>query len=307
MIYVVTPNPSLDYNMRLDSLNEGKMNRAEETGLLPGGKGINVATVLKNLGMQTVCLGFIGGFTGQELYRKLDNAGIGTDFIWLKNGETRINVKISTNVETEVNAPGPVVEEKDILALMKQMEEIQDGDTLVLSGSVPKGMPELYSQLMQKLINKKDRKIKCIVDATGDTLKNTLPLNPFLIKPNLTELEELLNKKMTTEYDVIEGATALQKMGAENVLVSMGEEGAILVCPGRSVMKIRAPKGNVINTVGAGDSMVAGFIYGYEKTDDLGEALRFAVAAGSASAFSPLLAMGEEINALLNSLCYTVL
>lgn len=300
MIYTVTFNPALDYVMIIDEFKSGNVNRCENEFLNPGGKGINVSTMLSELGEENVALGFIAGFTGRELVNKLNERNIKTNFIELKEGLTRINVKIKGNIESEINAKGPNINKEDLQKLLSQIDTLKDDDILVLAGSIPSSIDDdIYEQIMKRL---SEKNVYVVVDATKDLLKNVLRYKPFLIKPNHHELAEFFDVKINSDEEIVEYAKKLQEMGAENVLVSMAADGAILVTKENEVIKTNTPKGKVVNSVGAGDSMVAGFIYGYLKNKDYKEALRFASAAGSASAFSESIAEKEKVEELLKEL-----
>lgn len=300
MIYTVTFNPALDYVMIIDEFKSGNVNRCENEFLNPGGKGINVSTMLSELGEENIALGFIAGFTGRELVSKLNERKIKTDFIELKDGLTRINVKIKGNIESEINAKGPNIDKEDLQKLLNQIDTLKDNDILVLAGSIPSSIDDdIYEQIMKRL---SEKNVHVVVDATKDLLKNVLKYKPFLIKPNHHELAEFFDVKINSDEEIVEYAKKLQEMGAENVLVSMAADGAILVTKENEVIKTNTPKGKVVNSVGAGDSMVAGFIYGYLKNKDYKEALRFGSAAGSASAFSESIATKEKVEELLKEL-----
>lgn len=298
MIYTVTFNPSLDYIVQVDSFEIGKVNRTNSEVIFPGGKGINVSMVLKNLGIESTALGFIAGFTGDEIAHSLDKKGITTDFIKVENGVSRINAKVRSDKETEINGQGPKISEEDISRLYSKLSEIQAGDYLVLAGSIPSSMPAtMYSDIMEYLLEKE---VNVVVDATGNLLVNVLKYHPFLIKPNNHELSEIFSVNITSKEDVILYAKKLQEMGATNVLVSMGADGAVLVNANGQVLQSDAPEGKVVNTVGSGDSMVAGFIYGYLQSNDYEKAFQYGLCAGSASAFSMELATKKEIEELMN-------
>ena len=298
MIYTVTFNPSLDYIVTVDHFTCGIVNRTKDEIIYPGGKGINVSMVLKNLGYESTALGFRAGFTGAALEQMLDKKGITTDFIQVEKGMTRINVKLRSDEETEINGQGPVMEKEDIEKLYQKLEALQDGDILVLAGSIPDVMPgSIYMDIMKHLENKK---LKIVVDATKDLLVNVLQYHPFLIKPNNHELGEIFGVEIKDKDDVVFYAKKLQEMGAENVLVSMAGDGAVLVTVDGSIFKAEAPRGELRNSVGAGDSMVAGFLAGYLEKGDYAEAFKMGVCTGSASAFSEELATKEEVLDLLN-------
>ena len=296
MIYTVTFNPSLDYIVTVDNFTTGRVNRTTTEFMYPGGKGINVSIVLKNLGYDNIALGFEAGFTGEEIIRRISDMGIIHDFIHVDNGLSRINVKIRSDNESEINGQGPAIEADQINKLYKRFDKLKNGDILVLAGSIPTVMPDsMYMDIMKYL---KGRNIKIVVDATKDLLVNVLEYRPFLIKPNNHELGEIFGVELKTRDEVVEYAKRLQKMGAVNVLVSMAGEGAVLVAEDGSIFKTPAPKGVVKNSVGAGDSMVAGFIAGYLNSGNYVEAFKMGVCTGSASAFSDKLATKAEVEAL---------
>lgn len=293
MIYTMTLNPSLDYIVDVPNFQMGATNRTTSELLLPGGKGINVSIVLNNLRINNKALGFVAGFTGAEIENRLHRMGVSTDFIALPEGESRINVKLKTVEGTEINAKGPKIDDLSITHLLKQLSELKAGDLLVLAGSIPSGMDNhIYEIIMHDLQGKG---VDFVVDATGPLLCNVLPYHPFLIKPNNHELGELFEVTLKTRTDVVPYAKRLQEMGARNVLVSLAGEGAVLVTEDGKVYEKGAPKGTFVNGVGAGDSMVAGFLAAYHETKDYEEAFSMGIAAGSASAFSEYLATREEI------------
>ncbi len=288
MIYTVTFNPALDYVVRLPKLTLGEVNRTETDTLCFGGKGINVSAVLKELGVDSVALGFTAGFTGKALAAAVEKAGIQTDFIELPTGNTRINVKIKSQTETDINAGGPPVPQEAFAALLQKLETLQAGDTLCLSGSIPNTLPEnTYETILERLCGKG---IRFAVDATGELLLRVLRFQPFLVKPNHHELAELLGRDLPTEKDLFDGACELQARGAQNVLVSRAGAGALLLTETGEHYSVPAASGTVQNSVGAGDSMVAGFLAGYLQTGDYRYALQLGSAAGSATAFSEGLA-----------------
>lgn len=300
MIYTVTLNPSLDYILSVENFETGSTNRAASEIIYPGGKGINVSVVLANLGIQSIALGFCAGFTGAEIKRLLAKYKINNKFIELKDGISRINVKLRNfdksdivNEETEINGIGPNVNDNALDEFYSQIETLDNNDTLVLSGNVPPSLPAtIYKDIMKRLQNKN---IKIIVDATQDLLTNVLEYKPFLIKPNIRELEDIFDTKINNEDEVVHYAHKLQEMGAQNVLVSMGDKGAILVDEKDKSYVQRVPEGQIKNSVGAGDSMIAGFLYGFTKINDYKDALKYGVCAGSASAYSEKLATKEEM------------
>lgn len=301
MIYTVTFNPSLDYIVRLDSFTAGEINRVNYEQVLGGGKGINVSIVLGNLGHESTALGFTAGFTGEEIKRQLDGFGVKHDFVQLPEGFTRINVKVKADKETEINGQGPDISEAKREELFEKLDKLSEGDTLVLAGSIPKTLPDdIYEKIMARL---EGRGIRIIVDAEKKLLLNVLKYHPFLIKPNNHELGDMFGVKLTTDEEIITYAKKLQEKGAQNVLISMADDGAILLTADGKHYKSPAPKGKLINSVGAGDSMVAGFITGYiESQGDFETAFHMGVATGSASAFSENLATRPEVEALLKTI-----
>lgn len=300
MIYTVTFNPSLDYIVSVEDFKLGLTNRTSSELILPGGKGINVSTVLGNLGIENTALGFAAGFTGDEIVRRMEEMGVKSDFILLENGMSRINLKLKSIDGTEINGCGPKIDQKAVNSLMDKLDVLGQGDTLVLAGSIPNSMPDdIYRRIMGRLDG---RGVMIVVDATQDLLLNVLEYHPFLIKPNNHELGEIFNVELKTREEVIPYGKKLQEMGAVNVLVSMAGEGAVLIAGDGSVYATPAPKGTLKNGVGAGDSMVAGFVAGWLKEQDYKHAFHMGVSAGSASAFSELLATKEEIKAVYQQL-----
>lgn len=297
MIYTVTFNPAIDYVVRMDQFILDTVNRTTAEEIYYGGKGINVSTVLKELGQDSVALGFIAGFTGNEIAQGLKKQGIQTDFICLKEGMSRINVKIKAQQETEINGQGPHIDAQALEALFQKLDLLQKDDVLILAGSIPSSMPEdSYEQIMKRMDGKG---ILTVVDATKNLLMNVLKYHPFLVKPNNYELGEIFQTVLKTSDEIVEAAKKLQQMGARNVLISMAGDGAILVAENGEIHQIGVPKGTVQNSVGAGDSMVAGFMAGYLEKNDYLYALRLGTASGSATAFSKGLAVKEEIERLL--------
>ncbi|MBE6015754.1 MAG: 1-phosphofructokinase [Lachnospiraceae bacterium] len=294
MIYTVTFNPAIDYVVRMSNdLVPGMTNRSDSEECYFGGKGINVSTILKNLGLDNTALGFVAGFTGRAIERAVRYRGIRANFITLPYGISRINVKIKGQEETEINGQGPTIPDDAIETLFSKIKELTDGDILILAGSIPNTLPDdIYEQILCLLEGKK---IDVVVDATKDLLMNVLKYHPFLIKPNNHELGEMFNTTLKTEEEIVTHAKKLQEMGARNVLVSMAGDGAILVTETDEIHKIGVPKGTVRNSVGAGDSMVAGFIAGYLKYGKYDAALKMGTAAGSATAFADDLATGDDI------------
>lgn len=300
MIYTVTFNPALDYVVFLDQLKLGDINRATRESIFYGGKGINVSTILNTLGMETTALGFVAGFTGKAIEEGLAAQGMHTDFIHLPEGNSRINVKVKHGDETEINGQGPVITQEAIDALFEKLQAPGEDDILVLAGSIPNTLPEdIYERILAALSGKK---IRTVVDATKDLLLNVLKYHPFLIKPNNHELGEMFDTVCETREDIEHYAGELQKMGARNVLISMAGDGAILITEDGETIQMGTPKGKVINSVGAGDSMVAGFVAGYLRTGSYKEALKNGTAAGSATAFSEGLASREMFEEMLAQL-----
>ena len=314
VIYTVTFNPSLDYIVSVKDFRPGMTNRTSSELMLAGGKGINVSIVLGNLGIKSTALGFIAGFTGDEIVRRLHNGGINSEFIKINDGISRINIKLKSIDGTEINGQGPHIDSSHIEQLMNRLRRLESGDVLVLAGSIPAGISDnIYKDIMDML---KDKGVQIVVDATSRLLTNVLEYNPFFIKPNQHELGDIFNVTLNTQEEVIpyalelkkmgaeikvEGRTAiiLKKMGAVNVCVSMGGKGAILVADDGNVYKAKAPDGILKNSVGAGDSLVAGFLSGWIEKKDYEYAFRKGVATGSASAFSERLATNGEVNDLI--------
>ncbi|MBR4908023.1 MAG: 1-phosphofructokinase family hexose kinase [Acidaminococcaceae bacterium] len=321
MIYTVTFNPSLDYTVHMQVFRAGAINRVAREAVYPGGKGINVGIILHRLGMPVRLLGFVAGFTGAEIERLAVVAGCGCDFIRLDKGLSRINVKIGagktvlagekmgtvaeasevlaeTGAETAVNGLGPDITAEDLQLLLQQFETLGSDDILVLSGSIAKGLPRYtYRKILERMNGKQ---VRVVVDAEGELLTGAIPCHPFLIKPNKEELEEIFKQELRSDEDVAACAQKLRQQGARNVLVSLGSDGALLAGEDGKIYRCRSPKGTLVNSVGAGDSMVAGFLAGYERNGgNLSEALRYGIAGGSATAFKDWLAEREEIEALL--------
>lgn len=296
MIYTVTVNPSLDYIVGIPHFVSGVINRTESETINAGGKGINVSIMLHHLGFESIALGFIAGFTGEQISAQLTAQGIASEFTPVLHGFSRINVKIKGEVETEINGQGPAITDGDLHHLFEKLDRLGDDDILVLSGSIPASVPQtLYRDIMVRFRN---RKTKIIVDATRDLLKNVLDCGPFLIKPNNDELGELFGVSLQTQEAVIPYAKKLQSMGARNVLVSMASKGAVFAAETSEVYQSDAPKGKKVNSVGAGDSMVAGFLAGFFKTGSYTEAFKMGLCAGSASAFSEHLADRHAVESL---------
>ena len=297
MIYTVTFNPSLDYIVSVDDFTLGRVNRTTKELVYPGGKRVNVSLVLKNLGMENTALGFTAGFTGTEIERGLKEWGCLTDFIRIPEGMSRINMKLRSKEESEINGQGPKISKEALDELYQKLDAMEPGDALVLAGSIPNSMPDSsYEQILARVQGKE---IRSVVDATGDLLVNVLKYHPFLIKPNNHELEEIFHVPMDSKETIVTYAKKMQEMGAENVLISMAGDGAILVAADGSVWQSPAPKGKVVNSVGAGDSMVAGFLTGYLKSKSYEEAFHMGICTGSASAFSERLATQAEVDAIL--------
>ena len=302
MIYTLTLNPALDYTIKLENLYLGKINITKETEILPGGKGINVSTALKNLEIESIAIGFISGFTGKEIERKLNENNIKTEFIGLENQNSRINIKIIEKTkETAINTKGPNILKEDIEKLYKKIEKIEDGDFLVLSGSIPNGIDQdIYEKICEKLKNKN---IKIIVDSTNDLLLKTLKFKPFLIKPNKPELEEIFKTKIKNKKEAIKYAQVLKEKGAKNIIVSMGEEGAIFIDENKNKYNIGALKPKkIVNTVGAGDSMIAGFLAGFLKYKNYEKALKLGISSATATVSTIYLGTKEEILEYFNKI-----
>ena len=300
MIYTLTLNPALDYRMQVQDFKTGQVNRTSSEKILCGGKGINVSTVLHNLGVGTTALGFLAGFTGAAVSVLMKQAGVPQDFIMLPEGNTRINVKLIAQEETEINGRGPFIDEASMQKLWEKLDAMQDGDTLVLAGSIPDSLPDsIYCDIMKRY---QEKNIRFAVDASGELLKKALAYKPFLIKPNHHELGELFGVKLHRPAEAVRYAQKLQEWGARNILVSMAEKGAVLLCEDGEVYQQSAFRGNVVSSTGAGDSMLAGFLAAYEKSGNPLQALYLGISAGSASAFSENLATREQIAELFRKL-----
>ena len=295
MIYTVTFNPAIDYVVHTKELNFGMTNRSLREEIYFGGKGINVSIVLKELGIDSKLLGFTAGFTGEAIEKGLSDMGLDTDFVRLKKGNSRINIKIKSTEETELNCQGPDIDDNAVATLFEKLDSLSDGDILILAGSIPSSLPsDIYEEILQRISNKS---VKTIVDATNDLLLNVLKYKPFLIKPNNHELGEMFGSELKTDLEIETYARKLQDMGAVNVLVSMAGDGAILIDENGKTHRCGVCKGKVKNSVGAGDSMVAGFLAGYENGCEY--ALRLGAAAGAATAALPGLATKERIEEIL--------
>lgn len=300
MIYTVTLNPSLDYFVTVDNFELGMTNRTSEEQMLPGGKGLNVSMVLKNLGVHNTALGFTAGFVGKEIVRRIEQMGINAELITLKEGNSRINVKLKNIEGTEINGMGPNIPKRNLDQLMALIRNMSDGDYLVLAGSIPSTVPNsIYKDMMALL---ETCNVEVVVDATGELLRQVLSYKPFLIKPNNHELGALFGVELNTREEVIPYAKKLQEEGAKNVLISMAGKGAVLVAADGRVFEMDAPKGELKNGVGAGDSMVAGFLTGWLEKKDYEFAFKMGVCTGSASAFSENLATRPEVEALLKQI-----
>lgn len=298
MIYTVTFNPAVDYVVRAEKIISGEVNRSDSEEIFFGGKGINVSLVLAQLGIKSCALGFVAGFTGSAIEQGVRDAGVETDLVHLEKGFSRINVKLKAEQETEINGQGPDIGEEALSQLYKKLDRLQSGDTLVLAGSVPKTLPsDIYESILARLSGKS---VRFVVDASGQLLMNVLKYRPFLIKPNDKELSEMFDVKLTDTEQIAEYAEKLREMGAQNVLVSMAGDGALLVDENGDIHRCGVCKGTVRNSVGAGDSMVAGFVAGADKGYDY--ALRLGTACGGATAFSDGLAQRKDIDRLLEEL-----
>lgn len=303
MFYTLTMNPAVDYTVTLEQFGLGALNRTVGESLTAGGKGLNVSTVLHRLGEETVALGFLAGFTGDMILSDMRQRGVSSDFVILPQGATRINVKMRMGVETEINGAGPAVDQASLQTLYRKLDKLTEEDTLILSGSIPAGVPEdVYQRIMDKLGTRQG--VTFVVDAEGGLLEETLVMHPFLMKPNVQELGVVCRRKLESwDFETIAAcARELQRKGARNVLVSMGGDGALLVTEEGQVYTQEAPQGKLVDTIGAGDAMVAGFLTGYRRTKDFTQALKLAVAAGSATAFTEGLAEKEAIQALYQTL-----
>lgn len=293
MVYTITLNPALDYVMKVGKLRYDDINRSKSEEIYYGGKGINVSVILTRLGVHNKALGFVAGFTGRKLEQMLVDEGIDCDFNRLSNGQTRINVKIKADTELDVNASGPDISEEDIKDLMDKLDDIGEDDYLVLAGSIPSTLPDdIYERILSRL---QSRGVNFIVDATGDLLKKALPYKPFLVKPNHHELGDLFGVETKTEEDIVKYARKVQEMGARNVLVSRAKDGATLIDENSNVTTFANVDGELVNSVGCGDSMVAGFVAGYINKKDYAYALKLGAACGNATAFSEELATADEI------------
>ena len=300
MIYTVTFNPSLDYIVTVNDFRLGETNRTASEQMLPGGKGINVSTVLENLGFDNTALGFVAGFTGREIVSKVQELGFQSEFIELDEGWSRINIKMKDFDGTEINGQGPAISGAALQALLEKLDGLKEGDVLVLAGSIPASIPEtIYAEIMKRLDGKG---VLTVVDATNDLLMEVLPYHPFLIKPNQHELGAIFGVELDTQESVVPYARKMQEQGALNVLVSMGGKGAVLLDTDGEVHMLPAPEGTLVNAVGAGDSMVAGFLAGWLEKKDYEHAFRMGVSAGSASAFSERLATRAEVETLYRSI-----
>lgn len=299
MIYTVTFNPALDYIMRVDGLQSKDINRTRSEEIHYGGKGINVSVILTRLGVENKALGFVAGFSGRQIEDMLVSDGIKTDFVHLKEGYTRINVKIRCDRELDINANGPEIKREEVDALFEKLEELKSKDYLILAGSIPKALPDnMYEKILERLDGKG---VNFVVDATGDLLKNVLKYKPFMVKPNHHELGEIFGVEITALEDIEKYAKKLQEMGAKNVLVSRGKDGAALIDEFGKVHTMGNVPGKIISSVGCGDSMVAGFVAGYVKEKDYAYALKLGSACGNATAFSSGLATKNEIDKMLQS------
>ncbi|WP_302633054.1 1-phosphofructokinase [uncultured Clostridium sp.] len=300
MINTITLNPSLDYIVKVEDFKVGHVNRTSKEDIYPGGKGINVSIVLKNLGVKNRALGFTAGFTGEEIEKLVANHGVDNEFIRLEKGMSRINVKLKSKEESEINGMGPDISKNDIEKLYEKLEALKAGDFVVLAGSIPNTLPDdIYETIMKDF---KDKEINFVVDATKDLLLNVLKYKPFLIKPNHHELGEMFNVKLNSKDEIITYAKKLQEIGARNVIISMAGDGAILIEENGEITISDTPKGTLVNSVGAGDSMVGGFLAGIAENKNIKEAFKIGVATGSASAFSEGLATRDKVEELLKQL-----
>lgn len=294
MFYTITFNPAIDYIMKVKNFNIGEINRSHEETLFPGGKGINISSVLSSFGIDNIAFGFKGGFTGEELERLLKERNVKTDFIKLKNGNTRINIKLKSHLETDINSNGPEINSEEIDMLFKKLTLLKENDYLILSGSIPGSLSKNIYYDIAEYISKK--KVNLVVDAERELLTNILEFSPFIIKPNKKELEEIIGERLDTDMEIAQAALYLKEKGAKNVFVSLGERGGLFATQNNEVFLSPAPKGTLINSTGAGDSALAGFLAEYEKEKDLKKAFIMGIATGSACAFS--LELGTYENAL---------
>lgn len=302
MVYTVTLNPAIDYVVRMDEYKEGHVNRTSSEKLMYGGKGINTSVVLTNLGVDNTAFGFVGGYIGKELESLLHNDGIKTDFVHLQNGNTRINVKIKAHNETEINALGPNISEEELEEFMTKLHKLQNGDFITLAGSVPPSVPkDIYVRIAKALA---DKGINMVVDAEKNLLTDVLPYRPFLIKPNHHEIGAIFDCELKTKTEILSAARNLQKLGARNIFVSMAGDGGLFVSENGEAYYSPAPVGKVVNSTGAGDSSVAGFLAEYIRSNDFKKAFVHGLCAGSASAFSAKLATKEEIGILYDTFSY---
>ena len=300
MIYTVTFNPSLDYIVSVEDFKTGTTNRTSSELILPGGKGLNVSMVLGNLGLENTALGFAAGFTGAEIVRRVEEMGVKADFIPVPGGISRINLKLKSIEGTEINGCGPVIGKDALEQLLEKLAVLGEGDVLVLAGSIPRSVPDdIYGEILRRLSGKA---VLTVVDAERELLVKVLEYHPFLVKPNNHELGEIFGVELADREAVIPYAKRLREMGAGNVLVSLAGEGAVLAAEDGNIYEAPAPKGKLINGVGAGDSMVAGFLAGWMRKKDYRHAFHMGMAAGSASAFSEFLATREEVMAVYRQL-----
>lgn len=297
MIYTVTLNPSLDYLVEVPTFQMGRTNRTVSEELKAGGKGINVSLLLQNLGLESMALGFVAGFTGEEILSQLDEQGIHYHFIKVANGSSRINIKLLKQEGTEINGQGPVISREEEARLLEQFEQIAEGDVVILSGSIPASLAQDWYLKVMKIL--KQKQVLVVLDTTGEGLLKAAEYAPFLIKPNHHELGHLFGVELHTQEEVVPYGKKLQDMGFRNVLISLAGEGAVLLAEDGQVLSAQVPKGNLQNSVGAGDAMVAGYVAGWLEKKDYEWAFRMGVAAGSASAFSKEFATGQEIKELL--------
>lgn len=300
MVYTLTLNPALDHVVMVDKLELGETNRAIISNFYPGGKGLNVSRILNELGVENKALGYLAGFSGEEIERLSREKNVNMDFIKLSHGHNRINIKLKAEVETEINGPGPLIDKEDVKKLYDKLNDLVDGDYLILAGSIPKSLDDdFYREIMVHL---KDKRVEIVVDATNKALRNTLDLKPLLIKPNLRELEEIVGFEFKGIEDVKDHGRDLLNLGARNIIVSLGDKGALLIEEGGGTSYLPAPKGKLVNSVGSGDSMVAGFCAGLVKGLSKKEAFRLSIACGSATAFSSDLATRDGIYELLEKI-----
>mgnify|MGYP005933538165 CR=1 FL=1 len=302
MIYTVTFNPAIDYVVHTDAMQVGMVNRSHGEEIYYGGKGINVSVILKELGIPSRALGFVAGFTGAAIEKGVQEMGIATDFVHLESGFSRINVKIKSGEETELNGQGPVIDDAAVKALFRKLDDLQDGDTIILAGSIPNTMPsDIYEKILAYLDG---RQIRTVVDATNDLLKNVLKYKPFLVRPNIEDLETMFDEVIADQSQLIHAGRRCAELGAENVILMMGKDGSLLINQD-GVYHANSIDAEVVNSVGAADSMIAGFVMNYLRSRDLITTFKYANCCGIATAFSKGMATREKIESLFDEIVVT--